>query len=619
MPASADSNHTDTPVECSTTHTAPDQEPLPTEKKLSTLGALAGVVTSARYALVDAAHKAPRALLSYIVMHLLVAAAPALQVIVLAQVVGHADGGRITAPWLIALVLVTGGFIPLRNILYATTLNLQLALRYCYMQEILDMFAGLTPAQRRDKKLGERLQAAHEAIPFNLSWQATSVLQILSSAAAAGMLFVTLADYDALAALLIVAALIPQLIAYTWVAKIVNINWPKEAEVQRRAEYLHNQVRYARPGTELWLLGGSDWVRGRTSGLFQRLLRLWKIGLEIRLRAALFSGLAATLLVAGALMSMSWRTHIEPAVLAAAVMGMVSALLATQETGTAYGEAMASAPIVNQFMGLRHDLEKQAATAGALPAGVQIHPAPDLHDAPVAAAPILELKGVTCEYTPGTPVLSDTDLVVPAGQITALVGPNGAGKTTAVRLFTGQLTPTSGQVTRLPAEQMSVMAQDVEKFELTIREFLELGSADPLPEQTLWDALEKVQLGGYVRGLDEGLDAQLGEQWDGVNLSGGQWQRLAIARAVASPAPLIILDEPTSAVDAKSEEHLFHMLRDLTPGKSIVLVSHRAWTLKYADLIYLIDDGHAVEHGTFAELNQPGRRFHDLFKSQDWS
>ena len=119
-----------------------------------------------------------------------------------------------------------------------------------------------------------------------------------------------------------------------------------------------------------------------------------------------------------------------------------------------------------------------------------------------------------------------------------------------------------------------------------------------------------------MRALPEGLDTRLGEQWGGVGLSGGQWQRLALARLILRNTDLWVLDEPTSAIDAETEEDIFTSLREIAAGHMTVLVSHRAWTLRHADRIYVMDAGAIVESGTYAELMARDSYFARLFASQ---
>lgn len=113
-----------------------------------------------------------------------------------------------------------------------------------------------------------------------------------------------------------------------------------------------------------------------------------------------------------------------------------------------------------------------------------------------------------------------------------------------------------------------------------------------------------------------GLDTQLGEQWGGVGISGGQWQRLALARIHLRNAPVWVLDEPTSAIDAEAEQQVFAELGRTRNTRITIVVSHRAWTLKAMDRIYVVDDGIIIESGTYNELHDATGRFADIFAEQ---
>ena len=167
---------------------------------------------------------------------------------------------------------------------------------------------------------------------------------------------------------------------------------------------------------------------------------------------------------------------------------------------------------------------------------------------------------------------------------------------------------------------VGLVSQDYGRYELTVRENLLLGlpqaAVERLGDADLWSALSVACADDFVRGLEGGLDAQLGESFGGVGLSGGQWQRLALARVVLRDAPVWVLDEPTSAVDAETEEEIFARLKVAAGGRLVVLVSHRAWTLRGVDSVVVLDGGCVVEQGTYRELLKAEGKFMEIFKNQ---
>jgi len=231
------------------------------------------------------------------------------------------------------------------------------------------------------------------------------------------------------------------------------------------------------------------------------------------------------------------------------------------------------------------------------------------------------LEHVTFRYG-DKPVLCDVSIEARRGELVALVGVNGAGKSTAINLLVGSLSPDCGRVLidgkdaadLTEAERLGyfgLLVQEFGRFEFTLRDAVALGSPEPVTDQAVRTALA----GTFAAGLP--LDTQLGQQWGGSGISGGQWQRLALARIRLRDAGVWILDEPTSAIDAEAEREIFAELRRTKEERITVVVSHRAWTLREMDRIYVIDGGAVVQEGTYPELmaRQTGR-FARLFAAQ---
>jgi ATP-binding cassette subfamily B protein len=204
----------------------------------------------------------------------------------------------------------------------------------------------------------------------------------------------------------------------------------------------------------------------------------------------------------------------------------------------------------------------------------------------------------------------------------ALVGVNGAGKTTAINLLVGGLMPSAGRVLidgrdaagMSESERLGhfgLLVQEFGRFEFTLRDAVALGS----PEAVSDDAVRRALAGTFAADLP--LDTQLGQQWGGTGISGGQWQRVALARIHLRGAGVWILDEPTSAIDAEAEREIFADLRRTKDSRITIVVSHRASTLTEMDRIYVIDDGSVVQEGTYPELMAAiGGRFARLFTTQ---
>ncbi|MEQ4206849.1 ABC transporter ATP-binding protein [Actinopolymorpha sp. B9G3] len=247
------------------------------------------------------------------------------------------------------------------------------------------------------------------------------------------------------------------------------------------------------------------------------------------------------------------------------------------------------------------------------------------------------LRDVGFAY-PGSdkPVLSHVNLSLPAGSTVALVGENGAGKTTLVKLLARLYDPTEGAVLvdgvdlrAIPPgewrQRMSASFQDFTKFEFTVRESVGIGDLARMDdEETVGTALRRGGAVGVVRDLPNGLDTQLGKRFsEGVEVSGGQWQRLALARAFMRDEPLLLLlDEPTAALDPAAEHALFEQFAAAAKvaaartGGLTVLVSHRFSTVRMADLIVVMEDGQITETGAHEDLVGSGGRYAELFELQ---
>lgn len=232
----------------------------------------------------------------------------------------------------------------------------------------------------------------------------------------------------------------------------------------------------------------------------------------------------------------------------------------------------------------------------------------------------LVLDRVGFSYGEGPEVLSDLDLNISAGEVVAVVGINGAGKTTLMKLLAGLDAPTRGRAQLWPRDQVAVLFQDFVRYPLPLVDNVTLASAGIGDALTAGRALELAGAAGLPDKLPQGLATPLSPAFaGGVDLSGGQWQKVALARAIHAVQHgrrLLIMDEPTAHLDAGQEAAFFDTVVRTLHGTTIILVSHRLSTVRAADRILLLDGGRVVEQGSHDELMAAGGRYAHMFALQ---
>jgi ATP-binding cassette subfamily C protein CydCD len=247
--------------------------------------------------------------------------------------------------------------------------------------------------------------------------------------------------------------------------------------------------------------------------------------------------------------------------------------------------------------------------------------------APVASTPIATPFTLNAEhisftypsislspYLPIFPALTDISFTLPPGKRLAIVGPSGSGKTTLLNLILGFLTPTSGHLSPSNLQPITAaISQRTYLFSDTIRANLLLARPDATPEQ-IEQAARAAQIHTWITSLPQGYDTWVGEH--GLRISGGERQRVGIARALLQDAPLLLLDEPTANLDTATEAALLDALHVLMSERSVIWVTHRLVGMEWMDEILVLDGGRVVERGTHAELLSIGGRYSQMWQAQ---
>jgi ATP-binding cassette, subfamily B, bacterial len=250
--------------------------------------------------------------------------------------------------------------------------------------------------------------------------------------------------------------------------------------------------------------------------------------------------------------------------------------------------------------------------------------------APRAIRDGFEFRNVSFGY-PGSKhlILKNVNLRIAAGERIAVVGENGQGKSTLVKLIPRLYEPTSGKILLDGVDlreydldslrrEIGVIFQDFVHYDMTARENITLGRIECARDEfRLAEAARKSGAGKIIDSLPHGFDQMLGKRFeDGTDLSGGEWQKFALARAYLRDAEILILDEPTAALDALAEFEVFNRFVELTKGKIAILISHRLSTVRMADRIVVLKDGEIHEEGTHHELIASGGRYASMFELQ---
>lgn len=291
---------------------------------------------------------------------------------------------------------------------------------------------------------------------------------------------------------------------------------------------------------------------------------------------------------------------------------------------------------LGQFYQPMRDVSKltnvlNAASSGAERIQEVLDAAPEVVDTEAKYYGPTQLKGdiqfenVIFSYSPNRPVLKGINLHIPAGRKVALVGLSGGGKTTLVKLISRFYEIQQGSVRidgvdnrmyplAVLRQNVSMVLQDNVLFEGTIRENIALGKPGATMEEVI-DAAKKAYVHDTIMSMPDGYETEVREQ--GKNFSGGQRQRLAIARAVLRNGPILILDEPTAALDVEAEAEVMHALDTLVVGRTVLMISHRLSTLGNVDEIIVLKDGRIVEQGSFKELKRKGGVFASLLEEQN--
>jgi ATP-binding cassette subfamily B protein len=431
----------------------------------------------------------------------------------------------------------------------------------------------------------------------------------------------TLLYYSPWLVLLLCLGVLPTFLGETHFAFLGYAKNFRQTPAKRQMDYLR-QVAGSREGAkELKLFNLSEYLTERFSklslGIYQENIALSRK----KLVAGGLLGVIATLGYYGAYAFVIWR----------AVSGRLGNIGVFSLLTSAIIQASSN---LQQVFSTASGIADQALFLTDLIAFFDMKPTVTANpDGALLARPIqrgFEFRNVSFAY-PGTTrrVLSNFNFTLQPGERIALIGENGQGKTTVVKLITRLYDPTEGQILLDGKDlreykledlhhEIGVIFQDFMRYEMTAHDNIAVGRVESEhTQEEIEVAAHKSLAESVIAKLPGGYNQMLGRRFEtGVELSGGEWQRVALARAYLRDAQLLVLDEPTAALDAKSELEVFERFAELTQGKMALLISHRFSTVRMADRIVVLEGGKLVEEGTHSQLMALGGRYAAMFEMQ---
>ena len=600
----------------------PDELSATPRKQRKSIGRLARLIRTS-LALVWSAGRG--LFMGLVVLQLLGAAVLAGQVLAVEAVLEailDMPGGSGDVSGVVAPVLVLAGLTAFTTVVASLQGNIQRLLgertAQAMWHRVLDVSTGVSLRHFESPEFYNRLERVQTSA-LTRPYQVTQGLLALAGATAAtvgvGIALMTISPV--LLPLLVLGA-VPLLVTNRRESRLEFNFTVAQTQALRLRSYLTLLQTGRDEAKEVRAFGLSTWLRSRFDTVYDAYVRALTTHVRKRTILSLLGNLGAAIGLAATMLVLVWligEGSIQVAGAGAAIVAI--RMLATQIRGI-----FTSTQKIFESGLFLDDLQE------FLDLGAAAHEEDDGAPAPEDFATIAA-QHVTFSYPGSRPALRDVSVELGRGEIVALVGENGSGKTTLAKLLAGLYDPTEGRITWDGADirtfrrselrrNVTVVFQDFVRYAISAAENIAVGRVDTeATPEAVTSAARAAGIASTIEGLPEGYDTTLSRLFPGGReLSGGQWQRVALARSFFRDAPLVILDEPSASLDPRAEHDLFASLRDALGGRTALFISHRFSTVRGADRIYVLDKGAIVEHGSHPELMAREGLYAELFRLQ---